>query len=312
MVLFIIYAYYQEYAPKYAKKSVNLDAISGTNSEKPATEPKESAISEKVISKIRENETGKVVLEALARKAVEDKYGKGDMQIIAARETGSLTIIDIIYGEGETLNCGAKAVINYDAFLSSGIKFDATRLKDESSPITIRTGGGQVIKGLEAGIVGMKVGGKRKISIPAELAFNNPKFTNNLVSKGEVVTYNVELMEIKSGPYQTKEAIQTLQETPGTGYDTLCGDKVKVKYAFSKINDEAISGAEGEIEFVVGNGEVPMGLEFATIDMQKNGKKTVEIPNELLKVAEKNTLPVNLPNGEAVKVNIDLIDILSK
>lgn len=320
LVVFIFYAYYKEYSPKYSSSQASISqsvsstsggAIPAPTNGSQNSAKTENTMKDKIVSRIRENETGKVLIEALAKKAVEDKYGKSDLQTITSRETGRLTIINTLRGEGDSLNCGAKAVINYEAFTSAGIKFDTTINKDGSaSPIIIRTGGEQVIKGLEAGIIGMKVGGKRKISIPAELAFDNQKFTNSLISKGDTVLYNVELMEIKPGPYKTNVSVNSLNETPGSGEPALCGDKVRISYSFSTSEGATIPDANGEVTFRTGNGEVPIGLEFAVMNMKKGGLKLASLHPALLQTAGRNILPnIKFPDGETINVQINMLEI---
>ncbi len=320
LVLFMIYAYYNEYAthktpPQNPNTAIapNAAIISKDDSDKAKAEQnkQEETLSNKIIDKVRENETGRVLVEALVKKSLEEKYGKDDIKVIAARKTGALTIIDAIKGQGNVLNCGAEAVINYDAFMSSGIKFDSTKSTGESHPITVKIGSGQILKGLEMGIIGMREGGKRKISIPAELAFNMPEFKNTLVSKDEVVSYDVELLEIKGGPYKTGLVPDTISITEGTGNKIFCGDKVKIKYSLSNTEAAPVPEASGEVEFKLGSGTVPIGIEFAVLDMQKDGRKTLHIPHDLLISAGESILPtqIKFDKDEIIRAEIQILDV---
>lgn len=77
----------------------------------------------------------------------------------------------------ETVGTGAEAVagksitVNYIGTLTNGTKFDSSF--DRNQPFTFTLGGGQVIKGWDEGVVGMKVGGKRKLVIPPSLGYGN-------------------------------------------------------------------------------------------------------------------------------------------
>ena len=318
LVLFIAYAYYTEYvsnSPSFRSDSsvITIGADKNKSSGEEFSEKVED-VSDKIINKIRQNETGKAVMDALVKKSIEDKFGKGELQVISARNAGSLTIVDVVRGSGIELKCGAKAALSYDAFLSSGIKFDSTILKEGAAPIAIHIGGGQVIKGLEAGVVGMLEGGRRKISIPAELAFDSPEFTNTLISKGEAVLYDVTLLKIMDGPYKTGMAINTISATIGSGNKVLCGDKVTIRYNISNLAGEPIPHASGQIEFVVGGGVVPMGFESAVLNMQSGGSVTTQIPYELLASAGKNQLTpeIKFTEGETVQAHIELLSSSAK
>jgi FKBP-type peptidyl-prolyl cis-trans isomerase len=80
-----------------------------------------------------------------------------------------LQIQDIVVGEGATAETGNMVAVHYTGWLLDGKKFDSSL--DRGKPYTIKLGAGEVIKGWDEGLVGMKVGGKRKLTIPPELAY---------------------------------------------------------------------------------------------------------------------------------------------
>ena len=315
LVVFMIYAYYINYKDSKEYKSLqtaqsNRSANSISNSTHGASnlsDTKDATIQEKVLGKISANPTGKAVLEALVKKSFEDKYGKKNLQVVAAGESGELTIIDILHGNGAPLHCGAQAVINYEAFLSNGLVFDSTISQEKNSPITIKIGGSQVIKGLEIGILGMMEGGKRKLSIAPKFAFDNPAFVNSLVNKGEVVSYDVELVDIKDGPYKTTDNTTTVIETNGHGIAAMCGDKVKVKYSITS----AAGNTTGDTTFVIGSGNVPMGIEFAAQGMSAGGTKTIQMPSSLLRSAGNSSAAtaVKFTMGEVAQATVEMLEV---
>lgn len=284
-VIFIIYAYYINYQDnKHSSTSstTTYDKIDTSSENK-----SDNSIKNIVLDKISENSTGKAIIGALAQKSFEEKYGKKNLQIVAATETEAFTVIDIFRGTGNVLNCGAEAVINYDAFLSTGIPFDSTTHGNKQIPISAKLGKGQIIKGLEAGMVGMKEGGKRKITIASNLAFDDPNFKNSLVKTGETVFYEVELVSIKPGPYKIQDNISTISETTGKGLGALCGDNVTIEYTDAAGNTDTKS-------FIIGNKEAPIGLELATIFMAKGGSKTVTIPTNLLEPSKTGSSTITI------------------
>lgn len=76
---------------------------------------------------------------------------------------------DLKVGEGEEVHSGDYVTIHYLGTLENGQKFDSSY--DRGEPFKVRIGVGQVIDGWDMGVVGMKVGGKRKLTIPSELAY---------------------------------------------------------------------------------------------------------------------------------------------
>src|SRR5207249_240859 len=88
---------------------------------------------------------------------------------------GQLTAIpkvvkeDLMVGTGAEAKTGSAVKVDYTGTLVDGTKFDSS--KDRGTPFTFVIGGGQVIKGWEQGVVGMKVGGRRKLTIPSELGY---------------------------------------------------------------------------------------------------------------------------------------------
>ncbi|HEY2645445.1 MAG TPA: FKBP-type peptidyl-prolyl cis-trans isomerase, partial [Candidatus Acidoferrales bacterium] len=73
---------------------------------------------------------------------------------------------DIVVGSGPTAAPGNTVHVHYSGFLTSGTKFDSSR--DRGEPFSFPLGGGQVIKGWDEGVAGMKVGGQRQLRIPPD------------------------------------------------------------------------------------------------------------------------------------------------
>lgn len=83
-----------------------------------------------------------------------------------------LKYADISIGCGHGASRGSQVSLQYTGWLSTGNEFDTSRLPNRV-PLTFRIGGQQIIPGLEEGALGMKVGGKRRLVIPPELAFGS-------------------------------------------------------------------------------------------------------------------------------------------
>ena len=78
---------------------------------------------------------------------------------------------DLVVGHGEEATSGQTVNVHYTGWLTNGTKFDSSL--DRGEPFSFRLGGGMVIKGWDQGVAGMRVGGKRRVRIPAELAYGS-------------------------------------------------------------------------------------------------------------------------------------------
>ena len=85
---------------------------------------------------------------------------------------GELIIEDIIVGQGAEAVKYSIVTINYTGWLEDGTKFDSS-LNSGREPLRFTLGAGQMIQGFDQGILGMKVGGKRKLTIPPNLGYGS-------------------------------------------------------------------------------------------------------------------------------------------
>ena len=106
-----------------------------------------------------------------------------------------LVIKDLVIGEGSEAQDFNKVVVNYTGTLEDGSIFDSS-LKPGRTPFTFTLGVGSVIKGWDLGVKGMKVGGKRKLTIPADLGYGN-NGAGNVIPPNATLTFEVELLEVE-------------------------------------------------------------------------------------------------------------------
>jgi len=95
-------------------------------------------------------------------------------------------------GTGNQAKAGDTVTLHYIGTLSNGQQFDSSY--DRNAPITFTLGAQQVIQGFDLGITGMKVGEKRKITIPPNLAYGSTDFAS--IPANSTLTYEVELLSI--------------------------------------------------------------------------------------------------------------------
>ena len=106
-----------------------------------------------------------------------------------------LVIEDLVVGEGSEAQDFNKVVVNYTGKLEDGSVFDSS-LNPGREPFTFTLGVGSVIKGWDLGVKGMKVGGKRKLTIPAELGYG-AKGAGNVIPPNAALIFDVELLEVE-------------------------------------------------------------------------------------------------------------------
>ena len=124
--------------------------------------------------------------------AAEDADPKDGSKI--QRLESGLVMEDIKVGDGKEAKKGTKIVVHYTGWLADGIKFDSS--VDRGAPFEFALGAGMVIKGWEEGFAGMKVGGKRRLLIPAELAYGE-KGAGEVIPPNSSLIFEVELLEVK-------------------------------------------------------------------------------------------------------------------
>lgn len=107
-----------------------------------------------------------------------------------------LQITDEAVGTGAEAKAGNTVTVQYVGQLSNGTVFDASR-NHGTTGFTFTLGAGQVIQGWDMGVAGMKVGGKRKLVIPAALAYGNQDVGGGLIPANSTLTFEVELVSVK-------------------------------------------------------------------------------------------------------------------
>jgi FKBP-type peptidyl-prolyl cis-trans isomerase FkpA len=115
-----------------------------------------------------------------------------------------IQIIDSVVGKGKEANVGSNVTVNYTGWFykpmaktQRGRKFDSS-LNPGRTPLDFRLGSGMVIKGWEQGVAGMKVGGKRTLIIPSELAYGKRGSPGpGGIPPDSDLIFDVELLEVK-------------------------------------------------------------------------------------------------------------------
>lgn len=192
-----------------------------------------------------------------------------------------LGVVDTKVGTGDTAAPGDTCYMLYTGRLKDKPEkvFDSTA-KRNNEPFAFPLGGGQVIKGWDIGIVGMKVGGKRTLTIPANLAYGSEAKGDDIPANSDLV-FDIELLAL----LKPEDANTVVRNTikPGTGPAVKQGDVVTITYKSSLINGTMVDDNGGKpLQFKVGSPEVAVpGLNAALEGMKKGETIEATIPPNL-------------------------------
>jgi peptidylprolyl isomerase len=205
-----------------------------------------------------------------------------------SQQVTSLTKTDTVVGNGAEATTTSKVTINYTAWLydanaadKRGTKF-ASSSDAGSAPLTIIMGTNQVITGLEQGLIGMKVGGKRTLIIPSLFAYGSGG--SGPVPGNTAVIFDVELTA-------AAPAVTVIDTVVGTGAVATSTSQVTVHYtgwlydatkpSFHGLQFDTSIGKPAPFSFKLGTGAVIAGWEQGVVGMKVGGKRTLIIPSAL-------------------------------
>jgi FKBP-type peptidyl-prolyl cis-trans isomerase len=101
---------------------------------------------------------------------------------------------DLTVGSGDEATTGKTVSVHYTGTLTDGSKFDSSL--DRGRPFEFQLGAGRVIKGWDQGVAGMKVGGKRKLTIPSDLAYGARGFPP-VIPPNSTLVFEIELLGVR-------------------------------------------------------------------------------------------------------------------
>jgi len=174
-------------------------AVSMNRTENPASNVKSPAAPTKTAS----NGTGQTA--AASKPATAQSAAAGQQPVLpanaknaqnaASRNIQGMTVQDIKEGTGKTAENGDLVTVNYVGTLTDGTIFDSSIAKNQ--PFTFTIGAGQVIKGWDLGVAGMKVGGERKLVIPPSLGYGSSGTPGGSIPPNSTLDFTVDLLKIK-------------------------------------------------------------------------------------------------------------------
>jgi FKBP-type peptidyl-prolyl cis-trans isomerase FkpA len=112
-----------------------------------------------------------------------------------------LKYVDLKVGAGDAAHPAQVVDVHYTGWLTDGTKFESSR--DANQPLTFRVGAGDVLKGWDEGVIGMKVGGKRRLVLPPELGYGK-QGAGSVVPPNATLVFEFELLAVRK-PSQERE-----------------------------------------------------------------------------------------------------------
>ncbi len=108
--------------------------------------------------------------------------------------SSGLQYVDLVTGDGREAHVGETAFVHYTGWLEDGTKFDSS--VDRGEPFSFRLGAGRVIKGWDEGVVGMRIGTKRKLIIPPQLGYGS-RGAGRIIPPNATLIFEVELLDLR-------------------------------------------------------------------------------------------------------------------
>ena len=212
---------------------------------------------------------------------------------IPAKTPTELVITDITEGTGPAAADGDTLVVHYVGVRSAdGTEFDNNY--DSGTSLSVTLGVGQVIKGWDQGLIGIKAGGRRQLDIPTDLAYgDNPQ--GDVIQKGDALSFVIDVVTIipKADPAEgpgdlrpTHRPTRPRRRSPISSSATVPGSSRARPSSCScwpsappMASRSIRRGSRGTpLTFIPGSGQLPPGLEKAVEGMKVGGRRQVTIP----------------------------------
>ena len=293
-----------------------LVSISACGTEEPAVEAPEEAVTADVADGAKSEIAG-------AKKPMTARSVPTSPEAVDGYQdtaTG-LQFEDVTVGSGESPLPGSVVVVEYTGFLEDGTVFDSSYKRRD--PFSFAIGKGQVIKGWDEGVASMKVGGKRQLRIPPDLAYGE-RGAGAMIKPGATLVFDVELKEVKpprvapAAPQTIADADYTTTESGlkyhdfevGSGPQPTTGQNVEVEYTGWLTDgtkfDSSYDRAKG-IVFPVGTGRVIKGWDEGLLSMKVGGRRQLVIPGDIA-YGERGRPPV-IPADATLVFEVHLVGI---
>ena len=240
-----------------------------------------------------------------------------DKKTMTKTESG-LKYRDSKEGEGEKPAVGQNCVVHYTGWLweneAKGKEFDSSVKRGR--PFSFHVGEGEVIQGWDEGVSTMKVGGKRELIIPADLAYGK-RGAGGVIPPNATLMFEVQLLELGKKWEKTDSGLEYADDKEGTGDEPKSGQTCVMHYtgwlwkdgAKGKKFDSSVDRRE-PFSFSIGAGEVIKGWDEGIASMKVGGKRRLRIPAKLGYGA--NGAGEDIPPNATLLFEVELLQVNSE
>ena len=197
-----------------------------------------------------------------------------------------IQITNIVEGEGTEIINHSKIQVHYIGKLQDGTKFDSSY--DRGQPFSFQIGLREVIKGWEIGLMGMKVGGKRTLIIPPELAYGD-RGAGDLIPPNATLTFDIEIVAVKHPGYGLIKA-EDIKQLKEDGYKFI-----DIRTEKERENTGIISGSLEITAFDIYGNFVP--------EFMKTFRDLVELDDNIVFISNEGEIASMLANGFVEQLN---------
>lgn len=184
-----------------------------------------------------------------------------------------LGIVDVKVGSGPGVQAGDLLNMTYVGSLKDGSVFDSTDKHEGAAPFGFILGTGSVIAGWDKGLVGMKKGGERKLSIPAAMGYGERDMPG--IPANSDLYFDVKLLDfVKKGEsniYDRKDIVK------GTGEEVTAHKTVVIHYVAKNAAGQVVSTAK-DVKFKQGNQEILPAIDEGIIGARVGGTRRFRLP----------------------------------
>jgi FKBP-type peptidyl-prolyl cis-trans isomerase len=247
-----------------------------------------------------------------------DAGAKPVVEIPAGEAPEGLEIIDLVEGEGAEAAAGDLVTAHYVGVLhDDGTEFDSSW--DRGQPFEFQLGGGQVIVGWDEGIEGMKVGGRRMLVIPSDLAYGEAG-SGGTIGPDAALVFVVDLVDLLVLPDPSEEPtveipdevtgeLEIVDVVEGDGEELEAGDTATIHYVLalkSSGQTEDSSWAAQPVTVPIGTGNVIAGWDEGLLGMKEGGRRFIVVPPEM-GFGDEGNGPI--PPGDTLIFMVDLLKV---
>ncbi|MCE4558111.1 FKBP-type peptidyl-prolyl cis-trans isomerase [Roseateles cellulosilyticus] len=202
-----------------------------------------------------------------------------------------LKTADTVVGSGATADTGKPVTVAYTGWVydvrnanSKGTQFGTNV---GAAPFYVLLGTGNPLKGFDQGIQGMKVGGKRTVTVPAGLGYGSTGTSDGVIPANAALVFDIELLAVDPNGWLKVTQLKTVDTLVGAGAVASAGKTVSVTYT-GWLYDERVGTTKGTqfdsnvgkaaLTFKLGAGGTIAGFDTGIQGMQVGGKRTITIP----------------------------------